>query len=706
MKSGLSQQGRTPSQSQHGLAATPPVSTPFSSTAHAAFSPYGPRSSPQHLKKSPANSATLVGYPTGSGSGGAGPVNFDSPSAAAAMGALGLTPGFADHLAGMDHVGVAGLAGLGSLGVRGEDERLKRLHAVIDILKTKKGHVSEAGLERLAREHKLDILWEQAIGGEKAKTLLIAGKAFAVEITLINNIVDKVSLQLESNDIVMKHIERAGEILYQDLYLPPNQSPLTKMLDPFAENLERIATLDKLGVMPVLNLHEAIAGIYASLERLYQWDLAKVGEDHALTGNSDEELALHVMCRRHGRPMMHTRKRVGLSIDYWKEMWNSRPRTRNTGILAEATEKTWAILVSCAQRDLMVNYPPVRVSDAWLSPSVEKLNPTETDRLMAGTEPLLDWTEPDNIILPADDAAKDNQAAGDVMQTNLLNPKYPEVCFMATFEPCVTIPLSIWIEFNQLIGISPDPEFSLATFDSITFPSEPGSHTDPSEPRIITSTRNLKGVLPDSYIAALKQSKNTLFIYKPVYGRTLESLPFSHPNQLVRMLPALRQYAFLSKILEKSFDAKLAEIFPPKEDKPHVTETTTVKQDFAMFMADSQSTQVHGRKANGSGSGIMAPWAQDLTKMDVTLTAHPVPRLQVVFPFRDFSADFMLEIRLNGVVYVVSQNILEENPLEADTGKDADRGEGKWTEPQNLGRALEICEDLNQWCEWIRMKFQ
>lgn len=66
-----------------GVAATPPVSTPFS-TSHLAFSPHGPRSvvpSPSQIKKSsPAGtSMSNQGYNMGM-------VGFDSPSAALALG--------------------------------------------------------------------------------------------------------------------------------------------------------------------------------------------------------------------------------------------------------------------------------------------------------------------------------------------------------------------------------------------------------------------------------------------------------------------------------------------------------------------------------------------------------------------------------------------------------------------------------------------
>ncbi len=128
MKHVPSQQGRTPA------AATPPVSTPFSQV-HAAFSPRGPRSSPQNMKKSPANSATLMGHSIsnsgmalGGGPGSVPAMNYDSP-AAAAMGALGLV------LGGLDNISVGGLSQLGSLGRADEDERARRLQKVLEMLK-------------------------------------------------------------------------------------------------------------------------------------------------------------------------------------------------------------------------------------------------------------------------------------------------------------------------------------------------------------------------------------------------------------------------------------------------------------------------------------------------------------------------------------------------------------------------------------------
>lgn len=127
MKHGLSQQGRTPSAQGRTpsqlTGATPPVSTPFSNAAHAAFSPRNQRSSPQHVKKSPATS-TLMGQPN------MGALNFDSPSTAAAMGALGMGGSFDISL---DGVSVGGLDTL-TASFASEDEKLRRLDAILKLL--------------------------------------------------------------------------------------------------------------------------------------------------------------------------------------------------------------------------------------------------------------------------------------------------------------------------------------------------------------------------------------------------------------------------------------------------------------------------------------------------------------------------------------------------------------------------------------------
>jgi hypothetical protein len=121
------------------------------------------------------------------------------------------------------------------------------------------------------------------------RTLIIAGSALALDIDFSDDVVKKVSLSFpESAEIVTRHTQKAGDILLRDLQFAPNESPLTKMLDRFAANLERLATLDKLSVIPGLNCHEAIAGIYESLEKVHKWEVARLKEQDDMAGKDDD----------------------------------------------------------------------------------------------------------------------------------------------------------------------------------------------------------------------------------------------------------------------------------------------------------------------------------------------------------------------------------------------------------------------------------
>jgi hypothetical protein len=156
--------------------------------------------------------------------------------------------------------------------------------------------------------------------GGSTRTLIIAGSALALDIDFANNVVKKVSLSFpESPEIVTRHTDKAGAILLRDLEFRPTESPLTKMLDRFAANLERLAQLDKLSVIPALNCHEAIAGIYESLEKLHLWEVERLKDVGEMVEKDGDEMERTAMCTKSGKPLMHTRDRLGLSLDYWQE---------------------------------------------------------------------------------------------------------------------------------------------------------------------------------------------------------------------------------------------------------------------------------------------------------------------------------------------------------------------------------------------------
>ncbi|OAQ74844.1 mediator complex, subunit Med1 [Purpureocillium lilacinum] len=683
MKHAPSQQGRTPSQL---AAATPPVSTPFSNPAHAAFSPRGPKSSPQQVKKSPATSA-LMAQPA------MGAFNFDSPSTAAAMGALGMGGAFD---IGLDNGVVPGLEAIGAA-LATEDDKLKRLDTILKII-DKKGLVSEAGLERLAQQIGLELLSEEQTtsDGRKTRTLAIAGSAIALDIVLDNNIVQSTSLAYHgSASAVSEHMDDAAQILLRDLQLLPNQSPLTKTLESFGSNFGRLATLDKLSIVPGLDCHEALSGIYVSLERLYNWDLSKLREQASMAGKSDSYLANMVMCTRHGRPVMHSRGKVGLALQYWRQLHLAPPASDATSAFAEEQEKVWSLMLGCAPIE-GIGLPPVRVSDNWISKAIVNDEPS----LDPSSIPL-DWQEPENISLPQSEENKD--AGMEMLHPDLSTTRVPRVMFTVTFDPPVVLPQNDWARLWICANLdAPHMEMTsrltIPTFDSLLFPLPGGVKFDPSEVRTLSRRREVSVYSRDG-TASTRVHKNMLYIYKPIYAQSVSEMPFSHPRQLIDMMPLLRQYAFVSTLLYSTFGPKteppppdMEETSPKKEQGKEKSKTTTTRDQLADFFGDGEAA---AETSNG------ASYETDCdAKLDVILWVHPAPHLQVVFPLDRLKADITLKIREGGTVEIV-----EDNVTTAGRGEALGKGKGKELTRETLGKALEYFEDLGKWVEWIRTRY-
>ncbi|KAL6798905.1 mediator of RNA polymerase II transcription subunit 1 domain-containing protein [Trichoderma sp. SZMC 28013] len=703
MRHAPSQQGRTPSHQgptpSQIAGATPPISTPFSNPAQAAFSPRGQRSSPQQVKKSPATS-TLMGQ------SGMGALNFDSPSTAAAMGALGIGGGFD---IGLDNVGVGGLDTLG-VTFATEDDKLKRLDSILKLLNQKKGFVSEAGLERLAQRLGLELLSEEhtAADGRKTKTLAIAGSAIAVDIVLDNNIVQNVSLAYHGSAAsVSTHMEAASQILLADLKLGPNQSPLTKTLDKFASNFGHIANLDKLSIIPGLDCYEALAGIFTSLERLHHWDIANLRKETEMAGKSDQYLSLAALCTRHGYPVMHARNKVGLALQYWKEL-RFVPSSDDKALAFSENEKVWSLLLDCAPIETL-GLSPVRVSEDWISKDVVKPeNEQQNQALQPHNLPILDWQEPANISLPSSDENKNSGMDG----LSIHLPTLPQVTFTVTFDPPVILPQNDCIRLYSYVNATPpnpNPSGDFGqrplpppTFDDLFFPISAGNKQDPSESRTITRLRDVL-VFDRQGKSFTRSHHNTLFIYKPIYSQEVTEMSFSHPRQLIDMLPLLRQFAFLSILLNNSFGSETKESSPkPVKASSAPATTKTVKDELAAFMASSDDEGLNDGEEEQKVKQEAEPKAingekgtgQDMN-IDVILWVHPSPYLQVVFPVKDSTIDITLRILEGGVVEIVNENIIEQ---QAATGK------GKVLNRQDLGKVLERLEDLCKWAEWIRTR--
>lgn len=680
----------TPGRPGAGAVATPPVSTPFSSSHHPAFSPHGPRSvvpSPQQVKKSPATSQTMYGYtgstPGASGLGGGhfgagAAMGYDSPSAAMALGGMGMELGI-DGLGGDIH-GLGAVGGIGGGAERRDEdiERRRKLEQVKDILKVSKGRLSESGIERLAQRAGLECLWESNAG---TRTLIIAGSALALDIDFRENVVKKVSLSFpESPEIVTRWTEKAGAVLGEDLKFGEGENGLTKGLDMFAGNLERLAALDRLSVVPGLNCHEAVAGMYECLEKISKWEVERLKAE----GVKDAER--EALCSWSGKPGMHERDRLGLSLDYWQE---------KRRLAAKKDVKTWSILVDCAPISGML-HAPLRVSENWISADIKKKDPSAEEILLAPEGGLvLDWLEPENILLPSAEPPKADPLEGFDQPSG---QKYPEVMFVAKFHPPLTVPYTLAAQIYNSTS-TPLDLYQTTTFDGLLFPPS-ADEKSALESRTITRTTTVATYSKNGEKKDV-QHKNKLWVEKVDYGRTLTELPFSHPKQLVEMLPHLRQYAFLNTVLLNTLKSTNSSSLTKVNENPKPTAKTVHSKydDFDSFMSQSPPSP---------------PTSSEIS-LDIQLftpTQSP-PRLRVVFPFsrafgtgrKEGTANVTFEIGLNGNVVVVEQNLipvvitLDEDEV---MGNVEDETEKARLKIKDLGKMLEICEDLGVWVEFVR----
>ena len=310
----------------------------------------------------------------------------------------------------------------------------------------------------------LDCLWDTYTdpNGRRMKTLVVAGKALQLEISLDNNIVRNVAMSFPlSADVVKERADRATAILVRDLGLRPGQSPLTKKLNDFYANLERLGELDKLSVIPGFDLQEALAGICASLERIHAHDVEKLRAEPELSGKGERFVRNMATCHRHGRPVMHARDRVGLSVDYWVQRHRVPPANEQ----AEASEDVWSLLLSCAPLGDMM-YPPVRISQAWVSERIEKEDPSAEEVLGAAAGPALDWLEPESTVLPPPEGEEGNKGGVE----GAIGGKYPEVIFKATLDPPVVLPQPLWAHMHEMVGAQVPNLYAYPTFDSLSSP--------------------------------------------------------------------------------------------------------------------------------------------------------------------------------------------------------------------------------------------
>ncbi|KAI5194658.1 hypothetical protein AUEXF2481DRAFT_32819 [Aureobasidium subglaciale EXF-2481] len=633
---------------------------------------------------------------------GASPSNnllaFASP---AALAGLDMTTPSALLDAATSHPMNLSLSDLGiPSGKRNEDdERRMKLDTVLTTLLGRQkqrrfGRVSEEGVRRVGRWVGLDVEVEakrEARKFEGNRPVAVAGKNnVLIDFQFKDNLPTHVDLSFSSqNDAVTAHQSAAASVLLEDLTPPPAVSAINTNLDKFAANLETLARLDKLSVYDQLNCTEAITGVYESLKTLYEHE-KQAAQTMATAKRGDPALRAerHVMCKRSGRPQMHARRRIGLSLDYWMDKSNiypSNPATTSAkkdesamGIdtktpdkpVKEADETIFALEIT-VEASTPDPYSSLRVSFSWIANRILKSAEETTDPtdLLSGTQSI-DWLEPAPTYL-----SDNNQNTSDVMAIdNNTNPgaqKLPAVRFVAKLNPPLAMPWTAASAILQSVGagtlMSEIPDLQRTyegalldkTFD-IPLLNRPV--VQPSGPSTSTTINVLA---PDGKHV---EHKNALYVPKQDFGYVLTSIPFAHPRQVVALLPVLRQWASLGSLLRGTF-LQANSVAPSKSET-------------AFSLADLLS-------------GTNLDTGNTLS-VDVSLSTQPSPTLEFVFPVQGAEgglASISANVSVDGQIIVLSQNVARGSQEEQDKAA------------QKMAKALGLVGDIGVWTEWIRKTY-
>ncbi|KAL8701083.1 MAG: hypothetical protein Q9201_005103 [Fulgogasparrea decipioides] len=568
-----------------------------------------------------------------------------------------------------------------------EEERRLRLDQVVSLLGQRWGYASREGLERCARRVGLDCQWEDEVPGAEDRTLSIAGNTVLLDVQFLGkgDEVGNVTLafpEREDGDWGRNTTEGA-EVFKKNLQAAEEERRGYVLLDPFVQNLERLARLDRLGTGGV-NCFDAIEGLGGALRKLWDFELKKGKEQKAM-----EEVELDIMCGSSGKPTMHAEGRIGLALQYWTDRRHLSRRKRKRDDMdvdeppeerKKATEQPtiWSLAIECEASSADA-YPSIRVSDNWVSvsempidqPAPDQQNPTTANS-------TIDWQEPPSAADTIDTSATTLDAA-----------KAPDIRFVAHLQPPVLVPLQTALNIYASVG-SPLPADSLqqpTTYISLLLPNFP-SIASTSE---LTAERNIP--VPTADGMDIKRHRYTLFStsQQEIYAVNISSIPFSHPRQIILLLPVLRQWTLVSSLLRRCFDGSSKQETAPKES--------------AEAGSDSEEEEDGANDLHALLNG--GPEERQATAIDISLSlTTPSPLISLVFPYKDRLANVGFSIDLNGEIENLELRLggaSTGDGIDGERMRREDDGNKLREEERrkNMKRVLAVSEDLGVLVEWM-----
>ena len=539
-----------------------------------------------------------------------------------------------------------------------DEERRAKMRKVLKRIGTRKGKLSEDGIARIGRRVGFDndIDQETLSPDELARragnrTISTAGQKLVIDIHMKDHVPQKVQIAFDTeNQHLEAQADTAAKVLFNDL-CPPDGVPLTGSLDKYATNLGRLAKIDKLCHNQV-NCFEALSGVYVSLRRLFEQE----------TKLADK---LQVLRTKSGRPTMNANGRLGLNLEYWqsapsKFTDDSKMEVDNRDENDEATEDDIYKLRIAIEPSHAGLYPSIRLSDKWLP------DPLELPPIDSETSGQIPWLDPEPTLIAATSDANAMAIDG--------NQKTPDLRFVAKVEPPIILPYQIACNVLSTVGVPQPQVFIAQAWHSMLL--------DPSSSLPFDASRDNKTLHAEKRVLNMASEGSedetthhyTLDIIKSDIGFKLEELPFSHPRQLVEILPVLRQWARFGSLIQDAMGKG------PQNPKPEATEAPAEQQQQQpLTLADILTPPT-----------TPAESAPDSLPVSLTAATPGMPTLSLNFPSASSTAvvNVTAQVLPNAELVVTGQQGLPEE-----------------LENQKIAKALGLVGgDLGVWVEWLRSR--
>lgn len=449
---------------------------------------------------------------------------------------------------------------------------------------------------------------------------------------------------------------------------------------------------------PGANCFEAVAGIYTALRRLYEHEKTLVDKFVMQLGSSDVDSETVSICSRSGIPRMHAGGRVGLALQYWKKkryLHSREPQASGKdhpmSNIDEARDaqnpyhdgsKISSIIIEC-ERSLPALYPSIRISDDWLrlrDTTTAQTGDNETAEIVSGSvqdtrqdtnasleHVAIDWLEPPPLLVPPV-----VQLGGETSAAAATDLVPPSVRFLAKLEPPAILPLQVAVQLFASVGVDISGELltTETTFEAhIVGGAQYVDHASDQQYRTTC-------IITDS-IGEAKTYNITM--HMPSGGRPLarivSSFPFTHPRQLLALLPTLRQYAAATSLL--------ASVLPSGDNEDRESDTFDSAEEQQDLEASFASL------LDGDAGATSKP----RRALDITFYSLPIPRFAIVMPSKVGVARVQLNVGPDGVLEIVAHDGLLHKGGNAETTA---------RRLASLTKALTVSEDLCVWAEWAR----